>query len=252
MKTIGKQNKFAWETLYGTKSYDTGGCHLPNWGLYSIGSELTHSHLPIENRDVLELGCGLGESIPFIKKQGAKSITVTDFSKEALAIINDEQVSKKCFDFSKKFPFADNSFDTIFAIYSLGWSSNITKTLSEIYRVLRPGGTFMFSWDHQLSRVTSEEDGKILVSFNYHNHKKLQRENWRNTNQDITTIQLKPSEWFQKLTDVGFNVTGFWEPEVKTESVKEASDFGFSKNYSLNKSLHIPPTIIFKVTKPIN
>jgi ubiquinone/menaquinone biosynthesis C-methylase UbiE len=42
-------------------------------------------------------------------------------------------------------PFSDNSYDLVFLIEVLEHVHNPQKALSEIYRVLKPGGTLIFS-----------------------------------------------------------------------------------------------------------
>ena len=39
-------------------------------------------------------------------------------------------------------------FDIVYSIYALGWTSNLRKTLELIYSYLKPGGSFIFSWEH--------------------------------------------------------------------------------------------------------
>jgi SAM-dependent methyltransferase len=241
-------NAIAWNHLYTDGTYNDAGCHLPYWGTNGAGKDLTNeTHLPLFGKDVLEVGCGTGASIDYVIKSGAKSVSVCDVSSVAIDSITNPKVYTSCFDISENFIYEDNSFDTVFAIYSIGWSQNISHTLQEIHRILRSGGTFMFSWDHQVSRITELQDGNLVVTKNYHKETILERKDWRGTGNDIKTIQSKPSEWFALLLNTGFRVDGFWEPEITANT--NTVSLGFSNNYALEKSIMLPSCVLFKATK---
>lgn len=64
----------------------------------------------------------------------------------------------KYLDVSKKFPFADNTFDYVFAshlIQKISYENNLLCT-SEIHRVLKPGGCF---------RVTTPDLDRLVESY---------------------------------------------------------------------------------------
>lgn len=109
------------------------------------------SYIPPHARTILDIGCGptggLLSHIPDMRYFG------TDFVHQYLAPLRAQHGAVKPFEFSSRdwsacamesLPFADASFDVVYARHSLEHSLNLGQTLSEIKRVLKPGGAFVF------------------------------------------------------------------------------------------------------------
>lgn len=244
------ENQKAWEALY-SKHYASGGGFLPAWGLYSSGSELTEKLLKIKDNQILEVACGIGESVPYILEHNPSKYTGMDFSKHALEQAEkdyqSDEVSFVHSDISKEFPFSDSSFDEIFSVYGIGWSQDIKKTFSEIFRILKSGGTFTFSWDHYLARVVKEQDGKIFFEKSYNVEEPTIRHDWNHTGHDIQSMQAKPSTWFQLLRDAGFEINAFYEIEARPNNGEEHV---FSNTYTKSRAHFIPFSIVIQAKKP--
>jgi ubiquinone/menaquinone biosynthesis C-methylase UbiE len=100
-----------------------------------------------EQCTLLELGCGDANLWKKNKNRIPKGldITLSDFSK---GMLNDAKITlgKKADDFkfeiidAQSIPYDDCSFDVVIANHMLYHVENIEKALSEIYRVLKPGG----------------------------------------------------------------------------------------------------------------
>lgn len=99
-------------------------------------------------RDFLDLGCGLGRHSIFFAKNGFY-VTSCDLSIKALDNVKQWAIKEKLNIKTVKadmisLPFNDNSFDCLLAYHVISHtdSNGINKILSEIGRVLRPGGEF--------------------------------------------------------------------------------------------------------------
>ncbi|MVX62672.1 methyltransferase domain-containing protein [Clostridium chromiireducens] len=105
-------------------------------------------HFP-DQAKVLELGCGVGKLWYKNKDSINKelSITLSDFSKSMLKIAKNrlKEIDYK-FTFqeinAENIPYKDGSFDVVIAQHMIYFVPNIEKALSEIRRVLSPGGIF--------------------------------------------------------------------------------------------------------------
>lgn len=99
---------------------------------------------------LLDLGCGTGTMVVLIKRMHPDiSVVGLDPDPDALARAKykaDRQKLSIQFDrgFSDSLPYADRSFDRVFSsfMYHHLLSEEKPKTLAEIWRVLRPGGSF--------------------------------------------------------------------------------------------------------------
>jgi ubiquinone/menaquinone biosynthesis C-methylase UbiE len=109
----------------------------------------------MRGRDVLEVGCGAGFDAYEFVRHGARyvgsdlvpsniELTARHLSQHGFAptltVADAEQL-----------PFADRSFDVVFSNGVLHHTPDITRALSEVNRVLRPGGEFFVSLYHRTS-----------------------------------------------------------------------------------------------------
>ncbi|MBI4187739.1 MAG: class I SAM-dependent methyltransferase [Chloroflexi bacterium] len=99
------------------------------------------------NKSVLEIGCGAGiDSLEFAR-HGAR-VTAVDLTEGAVKLTKELAqeaglpIKVARFD-AKKLDFADNSFDCVYSFGVLHHIPDVDKVLSEIHRVLKPGGKLM-------------------------------------------------------------------------------------------------------------
>ncbi len=111
--------------------------------------------------EVLEIGFGTGLNLPHYPDHIQKLITIdTNPGMRALAqkriqaaaIAVDDRVLD-----GENLPMADNTFDSVVSTWTLCSIANVEQALREIYRVLKPGGQFIFI-EHGLSN-----DPKVQV-----------------------------------------------------------------------------------------
>lgn len=97
------------------------------------------------DKDVLEIGVGMGADHLEWAKSGPRSLTGVDLTPRAI-----EHTQKRCevfgfqsnlrTDDAENLSFPDNSFDVVFSWGVLHHSPNTPKAFEEVRRVLRPGG----------------------------------------------------------------------------------------------------------------
>ena len=102
---------------------------------------------PLENKVVLEVGCGSGV---FTKAAvvHSKSVTGTDVAKKAikeLALENKDEKLKFITAAAENLPFKRNSFDAVLCFETLEHLKSPVAVLGEIYRVLKPRGRLYVS-----------------------------------------------------------------------------------------------------------
>src|SRR5215218_3247000 len=103
----------------------------------------------LRGRDVLEVGSGRGGGASFISRYlQPRSITGMDFSPEAVELCSRHRLAPGlafvCGD-AQSMPFSASSFDAVVNIESSHCYESMDTFLSEVCRVLRPGGRFFFA-----------------------------------------------------------------------------------------------------------
>lgn len=110
--------------------------------------------------DVLEIGFGTGATLPFYDREIVRSLSVvepsTGMNKRARAMIarSNWPITIDALA-GENLPFGGGSFDCVVSSLTMCSVSDPPRVLAEIWRVLRPGGTFRF-FEH----VASEDPAK--------------------------------------------------------------------------------------------
>ena len=101
---------------------------------------------------ILDLGCGAGRHLVYLAKQGFR-VDGMDFSERGLLYAN-EWLSREGVDASltradmTALPYANNCFDALISVHVIFHNplTQLRQSLSEIYRVLRPGGMALLTF----------------------------------------------------------------------------------------------------------
>jgi SAM-dependent methyltransferase len=129
-----------------------------------------YSALPdVRDKTVLCIGCGTGEECGYISKLGG-SVKGIDTSSRSIDIAR-HKYSDPSFTVMdmNKMTFKDDTFDIVYSSLTLHYSEHLDKTLGQIFRVLRPGGTLLFSvlhpikWSAEIRRDMDDERKKTFL-----------------------------------------------------------------------------------------
>src|SRR5262245_38736558 len=112
---------------------------------------------------VLDVGCGAGVEVVRFAQGGARVVGV-DMADRAAALTRENLTQHGltagvATADGQALPFADNSFDFVYAHGVVQYAADDRRVVAECHRVLRPGGTAMFqvynrvSWLQLLSKV---------------------------------------------------------------------------------------------------
>ena len=108
--------------------------------------------IDLKGKDVVEVGSGRGGGASYVSRYlQPRSMVGIDFSKKAIAFCR-KYYSVDGLSFSQgnaeNLPLADETVDVVINLESSHCYGSMTRFLSEVYRVLRRGGHFLFS-DHR-------------------------------------------------------------------------------------------------------
>jgi ubiquinone/menaquinone biosynthesis C-methylase UbiE len=153
--------------------------------------------------EVLEIGFGTGLNLAYYPERVQKITTIDPnlgVNKLAKKRINNSEISVNNLTLSgENLPMEDQSFDSVVSTWTLCSIADIDLAISEIHRVLKPGGKFFFI-EHGLSDETS-----IQVWQNRLNPIQNIIGDGCNLNRNMEAIIAKP---FNNLT-----VKQFYEPK---------------------------------------
>ena len=153
MNAIKENSQAAFNRQAATYDEDMKGQHARSF--YPVLLEKL-SHIPFQS--ALDLGCGTGEMLKLILQEDThKELCGIDLSEKMLAVAKSklpEQVKLILGD-SESLPFSDNAFDVVYCNDSFHHYPAPQNVLREVYRVLKPGGTFLMGdcWQPLVGRA---------------------------------------------------------------------------------------------------
>ncbi|MEM1450600.1 MAG: class I SAM-dependent methyltransferase [Planctomycetota bacterium] len=128
---------------------------------------------PVRGLDILDLGCGEGYVGRQLLERGAASVTGMDISAEMVEnaraqIPTDagETLTYSVGDATDLERFATDSFDLVACVFLFNYldSAQTTAAMTEVARVLRPGGRFVFAVPHPSLAFMRPEEAPFYFS----------------------------------------------------------------------------------------
>jgi SAM-dependent methyltransferase len=209
---------------------------------------------------VLSLGCGSGEDSHYLKMQGAVRSIGIDLSSGMIQIAT--QSYSEC-EFRimnmEKLDFPDQSIDFAYSSLAIHYLREWTSVFTEVFRILKPGGRFLFSCGHPMksamAMIEDSEDRKaqqlsIVIDKKRENGceimgnylKRREIDPGFGKSGEVVTWHKSLGEIIGEATGVGFLIERFVEPQP-LEKMRELA----SKDYAV--LCKIPEFMIFRLIK---
>lgn len=140
------------------RGMNVGHAKLADWGISSLKG--------IEASGIIDLGCGGGRNAYELLKQYPKAaLTLLDYSEVSIEMAKKTNrkaiLAGRCCAVQGNvaaLPFEADSFDLATAFETVYFWPGLEKCFSEVYRVLKPGGSFL---------ICNESDGTDEVTIRY-------------------------------------------------------------------------------------
>lgn len=183
---------------------------------------------PVAGTDVLDLGCGEGYVARKLRELGAASVHGIDVSAEMIERARVQEVESpgpvairfEAGDATDLAHLADDSFDLVVAVFLFNYLDRaaMTRTITEVARVLRPGGRFVFSVPHPCLAFLRPEERPFYFSRGergYFEGRDVQFEGeiWRRDGESVRVrcVHKTFDDYFGALKEAGFRTL----PDVK-------------------------------------
>ncbi len=211
----------------------------------------------LKDKKVLMLGCGTGEESLLLEEFDAASMEGIDLSSESVRLAN-ESYPKHRFSVADmhQLDYEEGRFDFVYSSLTVHYSARPVDVYKEIWRILKPGGSFQFSIGHPMrwasERVVVDDIPYKLMGYTEGHTKPKLYGDYSNFHEYSETFpsgeELRfwiapPSMHFGLLREAGFDVTDF----VETKAIDECRqvDEDYYKRFS-----HFPQFVVFVAKKP--
>jgi SAM-dependent methyltransferase len=233
-----------------------GGTALPKYGPLAQTEDELNLIPNLSGRSVLELGCGSGHTLGYLRqKRSASYLWGLDFSEEQIRFTKEylcqKNIPAKLFlasmDENPGLP--EDYFDLVVSIYALGWTPDLSRTLALVYSYLKPGGIFVFSWEHPVYQCLdyNVELGKYIFERSYQKEGPELDPSWKGV--EIFIHPRKLSTYLSALIQSGLVLDRLIESQANIACAGE-QNLPPEKWYSVSRAQLLPTTIIVKAHKP--
>jgi ubiquinone/menaquinone biosynthesis C-methylase UbiE len=163
----------------------------------------------VSGRRILDAGCGAGPLSAALRDRGAIT-TGFDGSPAMIALARErlgDDADLHVADLAEPLPFADDAFDDIVASLVLHYLEDWSDPLSELRRVVKPGGRVILSVNHPLVRVFTHPDEDYFATRQYSEDLEFAGE------QAVLTMWHRPLRAMtDAFTAAGFDIAVVSEP----------------------------------------
>jgi SAM-dependent methyltransferase len=175
----------------------------------------------VDGKDVLDAGCGPGWYADWLVRHGA-SVVAVDRSPNMVAIARERLggrarvIEGDVSDLRSLLPSA--TFDLILSALVLHYLADLQATFTEWARLLRPGGTLVFSTHHPVHQATLLDPGYL--------HAELIEEEWDWLGKRMRYYQRPLRDLTEPLAEAGFVIERISEP-TPSEALKSRDPEGY-------------------------
>ena len=246
-KGVLELNKKFWDS---TTDKWVGITALPTLGCLIPSEEDLHLFGDVSGKKVLEIGCGSGHSLKYLGDHHASELWGLDISTQQIEMttrhLQDYGYEARLFNS----PMEENPglplsyFDIVYSIYAIGWTIDLQKTFDLIASYLKPGGTFIFSWDHPVMRCMDVEEDKLVVKSSYYDENLYTFEKY---GFDAAFSKRKISTYINALSKAGFIIEEMIE-ETDKQTLERESEIEQRYHSAFNAKM-FPLSFVFKARK---
>lgn len=204
----------------------------------------------LQNKSVLDVGCGYGENCVEFIKMGASNVTGLDISIKMLEVAESENTSLNIKYINKSMTDLNEiteKYDVVFSSLAVHYIEDFDKLVSDIYNLLNEGGYFIFSQEHPLTTALLTQNYWTRNADNEHIHYNLTTyalEGERKVTwivDGVIKYHRTMSSIINSLSNAGFIIDKILEPIPSKEIMDQYPSY--------KKCIHKPDFLLIKVKK---
>ncbi len=172
---------------------------------------------------ILDLGCGYGEACKWYISQGARNVIGVDGSERMIGrarVINCHDRIEYICESMENIEFPDDRFDIVTSSLAFHYIQDFNSIIAKINKVLKPGGTLVFSQEHpvitakaeNIGWITGKQNEKLYWAVDDYSTEGIRHKVW--LNQNISKYHRTMSTILNTLTENNFNIKKVLEPSA--------------------------------------
>lgn len=247
---MAKQNIYDDETFFGKFKNDRS--EELNFN-DTIETPIITAMLPdLTGKNVLDIGCGMGQHALQYSRMGAFSVLGTDISEKMLAFARENNSTENIT--YRRLAFEDleqvtERFDVITSSLAFDYAQDFGGLMKKIYALLKDSGYCVFSmshplataWDGMYDRYTRTADGeRLYANLRNYNIEGVRHVRW--VVEDYEVYHRKISTLINEIVAAGFIIEECQEADLPEEILKTHPD-------KFGGIIHKPDFIFFRCRK---
>ena len=204
----------------------------------------------LQNKSILDIGCGYGENCVEFIKMGASSVTGLDISVKMLEVAENENTSPNIKYINKSMTDLNEiaeKYDVIFSSLAVHYIEDFDKLIKDVYNLLNQGGYFIFSQEHPLTTALltqnywtcNEENERIHYNLTIYALEGERKVTW--IVDGVIKYHRTMSSIINSLSNAGFIINKMLEPIPSKEIMNQYPSY---KRY-----IHKPDFLLIKAKK---
>uniref|UniRef100_S0DG41 Putative methyltransferase n=1 Tax=termite gut metagenome TaxID=433724 RepID=S0DG41_9ZZZZ len=249
-EAILAQNRESWNAIaddwFGTTALPEYGCLIPTEDELGLFGD-------VSGKKLLEIGCGSGHSLLYHAKHAAElwGLDLSDRQLEnAGRLLAENGFAPRLFQspMERDPGLPKDYFDFVYSIYAVGWSTDLPATFRLAASYLKPGGTFIFSWDHPMMHCVGPENNRYVLDGGFYDKVPICFEKG---GAPMTLTNRRFADYVDALAAAELVLEKIVEETSATVMDAPPSEFS-SKYYAASKARLMPLSFIMKARKPGN
>lgn len=205
----------------------------------------------LAGKQVLELGCGMGQFAFWCVTQNAAQVTAVDVSEKMLTVARETNADPRVT--YRHAPIENLELpglrvDVVVSSLALHYVEDYAAVVRAVHDWLTPGGSFIFSVEHPLCTailrdggwVKDDDGNKLFWAVDHYGDEGKRRQNWIVSG--VVKYHRTLATYLNSITEVGLQLVRVEEPEAVPEALAARPD--------LIEERRRPPFLLVKAVKP--